>query len=156
MLGDFVAVLDQAGNEQVFGIGVAQNHAGSLRSRNDARIIVALLVGGLRRLPEFAFGLVGNFRSGAPDDVVRIIFCAAASGSRIHFWAETAAARAKNAGDGKDCAVVTVGGNLFVVTIGDRTCRIDEAGADDGTYNFHFFGVAGTDAVGQPDRNRKL
>src|SRR5580692_3023126 len=147
MLGDFVAVFDQARNQQIFGIGVAQNHAGSLGGWNDARIIGALLVGGLRRLPEFAFGLVGNLGSGAPDDIVRIIFCAAAGGSRIHFWAETAAARAKDTGYGKDGAVVAIRGNLFVVAIGDRTYGVDKARADDGADDFHFFGVAGANTI---------
>src|SRR5258707_11237819 len=119
VLGDFVAVFDEAGDEQILGVGEAQDHARPVGRRDYARIVEPLIVGWLGSFPEFLLRLFGNFGSGAADYEIGVIFGTATRGARFHLRAQVPATSAKNAGDGEDGAIIPVGGDLFFVTIGN-------------------------------------
>src|SRR2546423_5824112 len=128
MLRDFFAAFEEAGNEQIGLIGITQNDAGALRGWDDAEAVAFLFVGDRRIFPDFGAWLFGRFHSGAADGEIGIIERAAAGGARSQFGAKTATASAPRSGDAaerKYWSVVAVGGNFFVVTIGNRAGSVD-------------------------------
>src|SRR2546429_3762092 len=62
-LGDLVAALDQAGDEQVLAVGVAENHARPEGWRNHAETVAFLFVQHRRRLPGFGLALFRDLDS---------------------------------------------------------------------------------------------
>ncbi len=61
MLGYIVAVFYQAGDEEILGVGVTKDDAGAIGRRNDARIIVGLLVSGIGNSQSSRLGSSGGF-----------------------------------------------------------------------------------------------
>src|SRR2546429_671219 len=62
-LGDLVAALDQAGDEQVLAVGVAENHARPEGWRNHAETVAFLFVQHRPRLPGFGLALFRDLDS---------------------------------------------------------------------------------------------
>src|SRR5580658_7865542 len=153
MLRNFVAAFDEAGDEQLFAIGVAEDDAGAIRWGNHAEIIVKLLVGEQGIFPDFRFRLFGNFSAGPTDGEIRIVHRAAAGGTGVRLGTQAAAAsRAGNTAQRKDRAIVAVSREFFVVAVGNGTCAVNEARADDGADNLQALGVADADAIGEANR----
>src|ERR1700686_3841838 len=111
MLGDFVATFEQAGNQEIFGIGVTQDDAGTIRGRDHADAVALLFVAYGRIFPKLGGGLFQGFGSWATHGEIGIVSCAAAGGTRRAVAAQAAEpATASDAAERKDRAVVAVGG----------------------------------------------
>ena len=83
MLGDFIAPLDQTGNEQFFLVGIAENHACPVRWGYHAVAVAPLLIGDRRRFPNLGGQLFGSLRCRAANGEVRIVHAAAARGAGV-------------------------------------------------------------------------
>src|SRR5713226_2918337 len=120
MLRDFIAAFDQAGDEQVFAVGVTQNDPRANCRRDDTISVPLLLVTHRRIFPKLGSGLFGSFGSGAANGKIGIVDSSSAGGPGSAVSAQTAKATA--AGDAtqrKYRAVITVRGEFLIVAVSD-------------------------------------
>src|SRR6266404_7768093 len=97
MLSDFVAAFDQAGNQQLLAVGVAEDDARPVCRRNHPEAVAPLLVRDWRCLPGLPGGLFRCFDTRAADREIGIVHGAATCGARMGLGAQ--APPAASAGD---------------------------------------------------------
>src|SRR5258708_13363379 len=156
MLRDLITTFDQAGDEQLFAVGVTQNDPRASCRRDDTISVPFLLVTHGRIFPRLGSGLLGGCGSGAANGKIGIADSSSSGGAGSAVAAQTAkATAASDAAERKDGAVVAVDGEFLVVAIGDGARGVDEPSAHNRANDIHFLRSADADAVRQADGKRK-
>ena len=156
MLSDFLRAFDQARDDQVLVVRVAENHTRAKGRGDYAEAIPFLLVQHWRRFPDFGLWLLRSFHPNPTDREVRIVGAAAAGRTRVHFRAKPpTASLTGDAAERKNRSVVAVSRAFFVVTVGNGAGNIHKTGSEDRADNFHFVCVLRGDAVRESERKRQ-
>src|SRR5689334_12144380 len=120
-LGDLIAVVQQAGNEEIAIVGVTKHDARTLIGWNEPNSVASLFVSDRRHLPWFySRGRIGILDGRTALRLVQIVGRAATGGSRSR--ALTSADAIAETVDG---TVHAVHRERITVAVGDRTVSVD-------------------------------